>query len=233
MERTADEEKEYYSLVKKAFRILAPIYDFGTMPISGIRDKTADFTNAGIGSRILDVATGTGKQAFAFAKRGYDVTGIDLSEAMLKVASKKNKYENAKFAFADATNLPFRDSSFDISCVSFALHDMPLTIREKVLKEMVRVTKPEGMIIIVDYALPENKIGKFLVYHFVKIYESEYYSKFIKSDFKALLRESGIEIKEELPVLLGAGRILKGMRIITISYNHENIDCNRKRRSLR
>ena len=213
MEGTVDEEKEYYLLVKKVFRILAPFYDIGTIPISGLRDKAVDFTNAKIGSKILDVATGTGKQAFAFAKRGYDVVGIDLSEAMLKVAIKKNKYENVKFALADATNLPFKDSSFDVSCVSFALHDMPLTIREKVLKEMVRVTKPEGMIIIVDYALPENRIGRFLVYHFVKIYEKEYYSKFIKSDLKALLRKSGIEIKEELPVLLGAGRILKGMRI--------------------
>ncbi len=213
MERTADEEKEYYLLVKKVFRILAPFYDIGTIPISGLRDKAVDFTNAGIGSKILDVATGTGKQAFAFAKKGYNVIGIDLSEAMLKVAIKKNKYENAKFAHADATNLPFKDSSFEVSCVSFALHDMPLTIREKVLKEMVRVTKPEGIIIIVDYALPENRIGRFLVYHFVKIYEKEYYSKFIKSDLKELLRKSGIEIKEELPVLLGAGRILKGIRI--------------------
>lgn len=213
MKRTTDEEKEYYLLVKKVFRILAPFYDIGTIPISGLRDKAVDFTNAGIGSKILDVATGTGKLAFAFAKRGYDVTGIDLSEAMLKVASKKNKYENAKFALADATNLPFKDKCFDVSCVSFALHDMPLIIREKVLKEMVRVTKPNGITVIVDYALPENRISRFLVYHFVKIYEKEYYSKFIKSDLEALLRKSGIEIKEELPVLLGTGRIIKGVRM--------------------
>ena len=177
-----DEEKEYYLLVKKVFRILAPIYDIGTIPISGVRDKTVDFTDAGKGSKILDVATGTGKQALAFAERGYDVTGIDLSEAMLKVASKKNKYEKAKFALADATNLPFKDSSFDVSCISFALHDMPLSIREKALKEMVRVTKPEG-------------------------------TKFIKSDFESLLRKSGIGIKEKLPVLVGVGRILKGVNL--------------------
>ena len=89
---------------------------------------------------------------------------------------------------------------------------MPLTIREKVLREMIRVTKPEGMIVIVDYALPENKIGRFLIYHFVRLYEREYYSKFIKSDLEALLRKTGIGIKEELPVLLRAGRILKGIR---------------------
>jgi len=92
-------------------------------------------------------------------------------------------------------------------------HDMPLTIREKVLMEMVRVTKPEGMIIIVDYSLPENRIGRFLVYHFVKIYEKEYYSKFIKSDLEALLGKSGIKIKEKLRVLLGAGRILIGVNL--------------------
>lgn len=213
MERVVDEEHEYYLLVKKVFRILAPFYDFGTLPISRVRDKTVDFINAGKGSKILDVATGTGKQAFTFAKRDYDVTGIDLSEAMLKVASKKNIYVNAKFALADATNLPFKDSSFDVSCVSFALHDMLLTIRERALKEMVRVTKQEGIIVIVDYALPENRISSFLVYHFVKLYEKEYYSKFIRSDLEALLRKSGIEIKEKLPVLLGAGRIIKGVNL--------------------
>jgi demethylmenaquinone methyltransferase/2-methoxy-6-polyprenyl-1,4-benzoquinol methylase len=207
-----DEEKEYYSLIKKVFDILAPFYDIVTIPISRVRNKVVNFADAKSGSKILDVATGTGKQAFAFAKKGYDVIGIDLSEAMLKIANRKNKYANVKFEVADATNLPFKNNSFDVLCVSFALHDMPLNIREKVLKEMVRVTKPEGMIVIVDYALPENKIGRFLIYHLVRFYEREYYSKFIRSDLEALLRTSGIEIKEELQVLLGAGRILKGIR---------------------
>jgi ubiquinone/menaquinone biosynthesis C-methylase UbiE len=91
---------------------------------------------------------------------------------------------------------------------------MPLTIREKALKEMVRVTKTEGMIVIVDYALPkENKMGRLLIYHFINLYEGKYYSAFIKSDLEALLKKTGVEIKEELPVLLGAGRVLKGIKI--------------------
>lgn len=211
--KMTDEEEEYYSIVKKAFEELAPFYDIVTIsPVSSrLRDKVVDFTNARKGSKILDVGTGTGQQAFAFAKKGYDVIGIDLSEAMLEVANRKNKYENMKFEVADATNLPFENNHFDVSCASFVLHDMPLTIRKKVLKEMVRVTKPKGMIVIVDYALPENKIRRFLIYHFVKLYEGKYYLEFIKSDLEALLRKSGIEIKEELPVLLGAGRILNGI----------------------
>ena len=208
-----DEEKEYYSLIRKVFDILAPFYDIVTMPFSRVRDKVVNFANARKGSKLLDIATGTGKQAFAFAKKGYDVIGIDLSEAMLKVANKKNRYGNVKFEVADATNLLFEDNSFDVSCVSFALHDMPLTIREKVLEEMVRVTKIKGMIVIVDYGLPKNKIGRFLIYQFVKLYEGKYYSKFIKSDLETLLKKTGIDIKEELAVLLGAGKILKGIKI--------------------
>jgi len=208
-----DEEKEYYSLVKKVFDILAPFYDIVTMPFSRVRDKVVNFTDAKNGSKILDIATGTGKQAFAFAKKGCDVIGVDLSEAMLKVASKKNRCGNVRFEVADATTLPFEENSFDISCMSFTLHDMPLTIREKALKEMVRVTKTRGMIVIVDYSLPKNRFGKFLIYHFVKLYEGKYYSKFIKSDLYELLRRTGIEIKEELRVMLGAGKILKGIKI--------------------
>lgn len=45
------------------------------------------------------------------------------------------------------------------------------------------------------------------------LYEREYYSRFIKTGLKALLRESGINIREELRVLLGAGRVLKGIRV--------------------
>ena len=79
-----------------------------------VRGRMVNFIKARRGSKILDVATGTGQQAFAFARKGYEVIGIDISEAMLSVAKKKNRYKNAKFEVADATNLPFEDNSFDV-----------------------------------------------------------------------------------------------------------------------
>lgn len=209
-----DDEKAYYSLVEKVFGILAPFYDIVTAPFSSVRERVVDFTRAPEGSRILDIATGTGKQAFAFAKRGYDVSGIDLSEAMLKVAKKKNRYPNVKFEVGDAANLPFENASFDVACISFALHDMLLTIREKTLKEMVRVTRAEGTIVIIDYSLPENKIGRSLIYRLVKLYEGKFYVEFIHSDLRGLLSKSGIKVTEERSVLIGAARILKGAREI-------------------
>ena len=205
-------DEEYYTYIKKFFGRWAPIYDIVDLFLSGVRDKVVDFIDARNGSRVLDVATGTGKQAFAFARNGYEVIGIDLSKDMLKVANKKNKFGSVKFKVADATNIPYEDNYFDVSCISFGLHDMPLTIREEVVEEMVRVTKPKGIIVIVDYALPKNKIGRFLVYRFVKSYESRYYPEFIKSYLEALLRKSGIVIEKERSVLLGSGRILKGIR---------------------
>jgi len=214
--QTMVEEEKYYSLLKTYARIIAPFYNIilGSLTFgseSKLRYKVVDFADAPTGSRILDIATGTGKQAFAFAKKGYEVFGIDLSEEMLRVAKKNNTYKNVKFDVADATNLPFEDNSFDVSCVSFALHDMIPTIREKALKEMVRVTKPKGTIVIVDYSLPENKIRRFLFYNIAKLYEP-YYTEFIKYDLETQLKKSGMEIEEELPVLLGAGRIIKGIK---------------------
>lgn len=87
---------------------------------------------------------------------------------------------------------------------------MPLVIREKVLQEMVRVTQPNGVIVIVDYDLPHKWIGSALIYHLITLYEGEYYQQFMASDLEALMGKSGIEITEKLSVLLGAGRILKG-----------------------
>jgi demethylmenaquinone methyltransferase/2-methoxy-6-polyprenyl-1,4-benzoquinol methylase len=192
--------------------VLAPFYDIVALPLIRARDRVVKVANIKSGSKILDVSTGTGQQTFAFAKRGYEVIGIDISEAMLNVAHKHNKYSHTKLEVGDATDLPFGDSSFDPSTVSFALHDMPLTIREQVLREMVRVTKLSGTVIIVDYALPQNKARSFFIYRLIRLYEGPYYAAFIKSDLASLLRIAGVEISRELPILLGAGKIILGMK---------------------
>jgi ubiquinone/menaquinone biosynthesis C-methylase UbiE len=206
------EETEYYALTKKAFDFLAPFYNILTLPLVRVRNQVVDFANAVKGSTVLDVATGTGQPAFAFAKRGYDVIGVDLTESMLDIARKHNKGSLVKFEAADATHLRFEADSFDVSCVSFALHDMPPNIREKVLQEMVRVTKPGGIIGIIDYDLPSNKISRALIYRFITLYEGEYYKKFIVSDLESLLRKTGINVTARVSVLFGAVRILKGMK---------------------
>lgn len=207
-----DEINKYYDLTRKAFNTLAPFYNLMTLPLAKVREQVVDLTSAKKGSTVLDVATGTGQQALAFGKRGYDVTGVDLTEAMLDIARKHNQAGLVKFEVADATRLRFENESFDVSCVSFALHDMPATIREQVLKEMVRVTKLQGVIVIVDYDLPHNTVGKLLIYRLVTLYEGKYYKQFITSDVGMQLQKAGIKIIMQRSVLLGAGKILIGTK---------------------
>jgi len=207
-----EEIKAYYELTKKAFDILAPFYNLMTLPLIRVRERVVDFSGTGKKGTVLDVATGTGQQAFAFAKRGHNVIGVDLTAAMLDIARRHNQAGLVKFEIGDATHLRFENASFDISCISFALHDMPLVIREKVVQEMARVTKPDGVIVIVDYDLPRNQLGRRLIYRLISLYEGEYFQQFIVSDLGALLGKTGIEIERKSSILLGAGGILVGRK---------------------
>jgi ubiquinone/menaquinone biosynthesis C-methylase UbiE len=196
---------DYYSYINGFFKRMAPVYDLFTLPVSGVRCKVVDLVDAKEGSRILDVCTGTGQQAFAFGKEGYTVVGIDLSEDMLGIAGRKNRYGNVGFRVADASRMPFEDKCFDVSCISFGLHDMPHKIRERVLDEMRRVSE---RIVIIDYNIPENKLRRWLHVSITALYESRYYRDFAGRDIKELLREHNLRVIKESSGFMGFVKIL-------------------------
>lgn len=206
------EEREYYALNKRVYTTFAPFYDFVTFPIWKLRREVAMMVTIDARSRVLDMATGTGAQARAFAEKGGQVVGVDLSEPMLRIARRKNRFPNLMFRQADATNLPFGDASFDISCISFALHEMPSSIRERTLAEIARATKPGGTILVVDYGPPRTGFGRVL-HWLVKLYERDHYVDFIRSDLRVLLEQMGIAVRDERTRLLGAVRIMTGTRL--------------------
>ena len=212
MNTMTEEERSYYDLVQRAFKILAPVYDLIALPAARLRHAAVQFAAAPAGSSVLDVATGTGSQAIAFAYKGYAVTAIDLSEAMLEVARRKSGSDLVWFEAGDATRLRFATESFDVVTISFALHDMPTAIRERALQEMVRVARPGGMILIVDYSLPVSPMGRFLVYRLIRLYEGPYYEAFVRSDLRAALAARGVEVTGEQAGLLGAARIWRGRK---------------------
>lgn len=207
-----DEERAYYSLNERVYTWFAPVYDAVTAPVASLRRIAADLADVRAGMKVLDVATGTGAQAFAFAARGAEVTGVDLSEAMLRIARRKSRSSNLTFQRADAAALPFPDASFDAACISFALHEMPRSVRTAVVHELSRVTRPGGTVVVVDYALPERPLARWLVYHAVKLYEPDCYADFVHSDLRALFAEAAIRVQEERPGLLGAVKIWTGTR---------------------
>jgi len=189
-------DESYYRYTRGWFGKWAWFYNFIALPLIGIRNKVADLIDEEYKDKIkiLDVCTGTGTQAFAFAKRGYEVMGIDLSEEMLRVAKKKNKYENVRFVVADATKMPFENDYFEYACISFGLHEMPHEVRDHVLDEMRRVSRK---IIVVDYHIPKNRLHRWLHVSFTSLYESKYYRDFAKRNLEELLREHGFRVVKE------------------------------------
>lgn len=214
-----EEERHYYALMEKAWHILAPFYDAIVFPLKRLRRDVAAQADVGPGSYVLDVATGTGAQAIAFAKAGAEVVGIDLSDSMLRIARRKARGLRATFRVGDARDLQFEDATFDVSCVSFGLHEMPVSVREDALREMARVTKRGGKIVIVDYGLPDNPITSALVYHIVKFYERDSYAEFVRSDLQAALARAGLTTASDANVALrGAMRWWSPVRLVVASH---------------
>jgi demethylmenaquinone methyltransferase/2-methoxy-6-polyprenyl-1,4-benzoquinol methylase len=190
-------EREYYALNARVYAGLAPYYEPLTLPLRRLRKEVVSASDATSDSRVLDVATGTGAQARAFADRCKEVVGVDISEDMLRIARHLSRFPSLDFRRADATALPFEAASFDVSCISFALHEMPPTVRETVLREMMRVTKSAGVLVLVDYALPRDPVLGRVVYEGVKLYERDRYAEFIRSDFSAVLGALGLDVDRQ------------------------------------
>lgn len=141
------------------FDSVAPTYDrtndllsFGQSRLW--RTRVRDAVAAESGQSILDLAAGTGTSSVSFLKPGVRVVASDFSQGML--AEGRKRHPQLEFVFADATDLPFKDGEFHATTISFGLRnvvDVP-----KALREMHRVTKPGGRIVICEF----SKVGKVL-----------------------------------------------------------------------
>jgi demethylmenaquinone methyltransferase / 2-methoxy-6-polyprenyl-1,4-benzoquinol methylase len=123
------------------------------LEMSGVRE----------GSRVLDVASGSGDLASAFAKRAGasgEVWMTDINAAMLAVG--RDKLIDAgifpPLALCDAEKLPFRADTFDCVSVAFGLRNM--THKELALAEMARVAKPGGRVLVLEFSRPWKPLAK-------------------------------------------------------------------------
>jgi len=153
-------EGEKRGRVGEVFRSVAPSYDVMndlmslglhrvwkrfTLEMSGVRE----------GSRVLDVASGSGDLAAAFAQRvglSGEVWMTDINAAMLAVGRDKliDRGIFAPLALCDAEKLPFPDGRFDCVSVAFGLRNM--THKDRALAEMARVTRPGGRVLVLEFS---------------------------------------------------------------------------------
>lgn len=108
--------------------------------------------------RILDIATGTGDFALEALKiNPQNVIGVDISEGMLKVGMEKMKAKQVdhiiSLRLGDSENLPFDANTFDAITVGFGVRNFENL--KKGLAEMIRVLKPGGKVVVLEFSKPK------------------------------------------------------------------------------
>ena len=147
------------------FDRIAGVYDaMNTAMTAGLhhhwRARAADLARVGPGSRVLDVASGTGDLAIELSGRvlpGGEVLGSDFAEGMLeraraKVAAGAGGPEPPRFEWADAMELPYADGAFDAATVAFGARNFEDLGRG--LREMTRVVRAGGRVVVLEITTP-------------------------------------------------------------------------------
>ncbi len=170
--------------VNDLFTTIAPRYDLiNDLQSFGLhrywKRRLIQLAEARPGQRALDLCCGTGDIALAFTRRRVRVTGLDFSGPMLAVArqrSRNSKVEGAsgknddqrrvEFIQADAQDIPFPDAHFDIVTVGYGLRN--LASWETGLREMWRVAKSGGRVLVLDFGKPDNALWRRLYFAYLK-----------------------------------------------------------------
>lgn len=146
-------------VVKSAYRRWAPVYDatFGKVSTVG-RKHVVEVINQRHG-RVLEVGVGTGL-SLADYKRDLEIVGIDLSPEMLEKARERVTDDDMTHVTGlhemDASELTFGDATFDTVVAMYVMTVVPDP--EKVMRELARVTKPGGEVILVNHFSQEEGV---------------------------------------------------------------------------
>ncbi|HSX03769.1 MAG TPA: bifunctional demethylmenaquinone methyltransferase/2-methoxy-6-polyprenyl-1,4-benzoquinol methylase UbiE [Rhabdochlamydiaceae bacterium] len=113
--------------------------------------------------KVLDIATGTCDQLLAIMEHSsaeIHAVGIDIAEEMIKLGreklQKKSYADQVELQIGSAAHLPFGDETFDCVTISFGIRNMEQM--QVCLKEIYRVLKKEGRLLILEFSLPENRL---------------------------------------------------------------------------
>ncbi len=162
--------------------------------------RKAVVENIDLQDKILDLCAGTGTNAVRIAKRypSVKVAGVDLSQAMLKVAKRKAKKENVSniaFYCMDATDLKFKNQRFDKVLLSLVLHETEDALTTVMLDEVKRVLKDDGELIVTEWERSSDLRRK-LFFLPIELLEPKPFKKFIKADMNTYFERHGFEIKK-------------------------------------
>ena len=204
--------------MKDPYRHLAKYYDRFVEPANGgVRTYVLKRFPPQKNERVLEVGCGTGTNLAFYQKSGSLVSGIDLSQGMLKQAKRKLG-ANAGLVHGDASRMPFADDSFDTVLAMLTLHEMPPQIRLQVLNEMIRVSKREGRILLTDYHPgPLRWPWGFLYKVIILFYEISAGREHFRN-YRHFLQNGGLSpLLEKLPVRIERQKVIAEGNMVVLS----------------
>jgi ubiquinone/menaquinone biosynthesis C-methylase UbiE len=184
-------------LVREEFTRQAPGY--AAAPV--IKDplhlqKLLDEVTPHADARVLEIATGPGHVALAFARVCREVVGVDLTEAPLKIAEQMRSERgitNARFMQGDVeARLPFNDGEFDVVVCRFAVHHFENP--EKVIAEMSRLCRAGGTVAIEDLISSEHPERAAYYNRYEQLRDSSHTRALPLSEFVRTMASVGLEI---------------------------------------
>jgi len=161
-------ESQKAQKVAEVFHSVAAKYDLMNDVLSGGLHRlwkrfTIELSGVRRGNRVLDIAGGTGDLALQFSRlvgESGEVVLADINSSMLKVGRDRlldrGVAGNVSFVQADAEKLPFPDNHFDVVTIAFGLRNV--THKEDALRSMLRVLKPGGRLLILEFSKPANPL---------------------------------------------------------------------------
>ncbi|RPI70659.1 MAG: bifunctional demethylmenaquinone methyltransferase/2-methoxy-6-polyprenyl-1,4-benzoquinol methylase UbiE [Desulfobacteraceae bacterium] len=214
------DSSEHIRLVKQVFQTIPKRYDFLNHFLSLWQDVlwrrfTIKQTGVTGKKRLLDVAIGTGDLALYARKENPDlqVSGLDFSPEMLALCDRKIKGKGLSDRIClirgDALALPFPDHCFDVLTIGFGIRNIP--DKPGALKEMQRVVRSGGRVLILEMGMPASRIFKFLYGFYLRYFmpfiarlfspNPEAYDYLAESirhfptpqDFQALMHQAGLK----------------------------------------
>ena len=151
--------------------------------------KVAEFINTS--DLVLECACGTGAITKYIAPKCKYIYATDFSDGMLKQTAKKCKnFNNIKIQKADILNLEFKDQTFDKVIAGNVIH--LLSVADKALRELERVTKPGGKIIIPTY-INGSKGTSLLAVKFIELLGAKFNRQFDLNSYKEFFKNMGYE----------------------------------------
>jgi len=153
--------------------------------------------------RVLDVACGTGRtlHQLAVAHPALRLYGVDLSPAYVRLARRRlADVAEVALAVENAEALPFADAAFDVVTSVYLFHELPRNTRRAVAREMLRVVRPGGLVVIEDSAqLAESAEIASALRAFPAEFHEPFYADYLEDDLAALFREVGFEVESSEP----------------------------------